>query len=133
MRAVAQVLSIAQIMANLSVMNILIVEDNKFMATALERAFRLRGHTVTMAATIESARVQLGQTPFDLHTTPFDAVILDHDVAGKNGWDLRHKLPQTTKAVLMTGAAPPDAPPHFVKGDDTAKLFEMVEGALHEH
>ncbi len=103
-------------------MNILMVEDNVYVAKTLIRALRNKGHDVTWAPTVEHGEEKMTAGP------TFHVVLLDQDVAGINGWALRERAPAGARVVLMTGNPPPNSPPHYLKGDPLEKLFTMIEG-----
>lgn len=98
----------------------LIVEDDEFLAKAFSRAFRNRGYDVHIAATVDKAKAAL-------FAAEFDVVLLDREVAGKDGWALKASLPATTRSVLMTGNPPKDPPVHFLKGSSAQALYDLVD------
>ncbi len=105
-------------------MKILIVEDSDHFAKALSRVLSDRGHEVTRVNNVLDGEVLLNDVKFST-----DALVLDHDVLGRDGWLLRHIPPVGTRVVLMTGSAPEGSLDYYQKGDDISILIKMVEGS----
>lgn len=104
-------------------LNILMLEDDVPLQRALTRLLKRGGHTVTVVGTVPECRNLLSEV------VP-DVLLLDREVAGQDGWSLRHEVPDSVRVVLMTGSPPPDAPPHLVKPMPAKDLLGAVEGAI---
>ena len=58
-----------------------------------------------------------------------NVLVLDRQVLGGEGWDLRHEAPPGCRVVLMTAHAPPGSPPHWIKAFGRLdELYALVEG-----
>ena len=60
---------------------ILLVEDDEALRDVVERNLLARGHDVSIAADARSALAQL-------HTAPFDLIVLDINLPDQTGWEV---------------------------------------------
>src|SRR5713101_8847568 len=60
---------------------ILLVEDDEALRDVVERNLLARGHDVSIAADARSALEQL-------HTAPFDLIVLDINLPDQTGWEV---------------------------------------------
>ena len=100
-------------------LRVLLVEDNEMLQRAYARALRGRGHTVTIAASVQEGRTALADGP--------DVLLLDREVPDGDGWSLRHETPPGCRVVLMSGNAPPGSPPYWSKSG-VDELYALIEG-----
>jgi len=87
---------------------ILLVEDDEALSDVVERNLLARGHDVSIAADARSALAQL-------HTAPFDLIVLDINLPDQTGWEV-------LRAAQREGCLP-----HEVEGD---KLPVVVLSAV---
>lgn len=103
-------------------MKILVVEDDDLVQEALRRLLACEGFkTIDIVASVQAGEAKLSAAPPDV-------LLLDREVVGGNGWSLSEKAPSGCRVVLMTGAPPVDAPPHYLKGSPVSVLIQMVRG-----
>lgn len=102
-------------------LRILVVEDDEMLQKTWARVLQRRGHQVTVVPSVEEGRAGMAEGP--------DVLLLDRQVLGGDGWELRHTAPSGCRVVLMTGLPPPDAPPHWVKAMGCLdELYALIEG-----
>ena len=97
------------------------VEDDLLLGPTLRRVLRNRGHEVEGVQTVSEGEARL-------QTACPEVLLLDREVAGRDGWALREKAPEEVRVVLMTGSAPEGAPPHYQKATEASILFKLIEG-----
>ena len=80
-------------------LRVLVVDDERLVLRAVERALRVSGFEVTTAATFEAALEAV-------ETIAFDVALVDRQLGLRNGLrlveDLRRRAP-TTEMVIMSG------------------------------
>lgn len=102
-------------------LHVLVLEDDPLLQRSFARIIRRKGHEVVMTGTVEECRKTL-------LTAPPDVLLLDREVAGKDGWVMKREAPKAVRVVLMTGSPPPDAPPHLLKPMTVDELIHAIEG-----
>ncbi len=73
---------------------ILLVEDDKMIASGLQYALEAEGYAVTHAATVAAAKQRIAEGAFDL-------AVLDMQLPDGLGWDVQNALKGTDTAVLF--------------------------------
>lgn len=103
-------------------LRILVVEDDEQLQRTWIRLLKRRGHEVSVVATVAECRSAMSASAPDV-------LLLDRQLGGEDGWQLRDDAPKTTRVVLMTGNPPENAPPHYFKAHDPVEtLYRMIEG-----
>ncbi len=108
-------------------LHVLVLEDDELLQRSLLRLLTRRGHSVTVASTVDEFRERLSQ-PFPLGKSRPDVLLLDRQVHGKDGWSLSAEAPEGSRVVLMTANAPQNSPPHLSKPFRVDELYAAVEG-----
>jgi FixJ family two-component response regulator len=113
-------------------LNLVVVDDDEAVRTALRRLLRAMGHEVCVFASAEE---------YEAHATGADCLIVDLRLPGLNGFELRERLRLRGCAIPIVfitgdgGPSPSDATAHagtptvakpFTEGDLIAAITQAV-------
>jgi CheY-like chemotaxis protein len=100
----------------------MVIEDNTFLALALEEVLAHLGHQVTATAQSLEQALQL------VDQTEFDCAIVDVDLHGQDAFPLLDRLRQRAiRYVLATGLPLSEIPEDYRRGVLVTKPYDVSE------